>query len=79
MSPTGKWAQSCLFVVYINDIYECELFPTRNKDKRFADDTEIYTVLSVSNMEQCLQSRLDSIYRWSDHLQLTLCPNLLYT
>jgi len=68
MSPTRKWAQSCLFVVYINDIYECERFPTQTKDKRFADDTEIYTVLFDSNTEQCLQSCLDSIYRWSDHL-----------
>jgi len=40
----------------------------------FADDTKMYTVLSDSKMEQCLQTCLDSISRWSDRWQLTLSP-----
>ena len=40
----------------------------------FTDDTKIYTVLSDSKMEQCLQTCLDSISRWSDRWQLTLSP-----
>jgi len=61
-----------LFIVCVNDI--CELFSTQTTVRLFADDTKIYTVLSDSNMEQCLQSCLDSISRWSDHWQLTLSP-----
>jgi len=62
-----------LFIIYVNDI--SNLIPHQATAKLFADDTKIYSVLTDTVSENCLQVCLDAIASWSDHWQLTLTPS----
>ena len=71
--PQGSVLGPVLFIIYVNDI--SNLIPHQATAKLFADDTKIYSVLTDTVSQNCLQVCLDAIASWSDHWQLTLSPS----
>ena len=71
--PQGSVLGPVLFIIYVNDL--SNLIPHQATAKLFADDTKIYSVLTDTVSQNCLQVCLDAIASWSDQWQLTLSPS----
>ena len=61
--PQGSILGPLLFVLFINDIYDCISEDT--KILLYADDTKIWRQISGYNDSVTLQSDIDELYKWS--------------
>ena len=71
--PQGTVLGPVLFVVFVNDTVTCT--DSSVSVKLFADDVNLYTVISDEFSCGKLQISLDNIYSWSNHWQLKLSPS----
>ena len=67
--PQGTVLGPLLFLVYLNDIYDCLQFSELSS---FADDSRIFKSISVADDSQFLQQDLFNVSSWSDNNNMQL-------
>jgi len=69
--PQGSMLGPLLFMLYVNDLPDW----IRSSIKMFADDTKLWTTISVTNDNQKLQDDLRRLKDWSDKWLLKFNPD----